>query len=554
MRSERVPDRRPTGQTAHAPDGGVLRTTRRGIAPVVLAAALSGTLAPAASPGQTAPAPPAPPPAAAPPALTPTEYNNTVADLFGFPRDGDRWPARPALADRISPRREPSRGVFVAPPPPPVWPWRFPREAGLEGFEGMAEGQQPSSYQVEELHLAAMHFASFALVSPTFFACDGWAARPAAEQEACAWASLERFARRAYRRPLDAGGDTAARGVLAGQRVGRPPRRGGGADGRGRLADADVSLQDRAAPRPGRRCDAAGPLGAGVAPLLLPVGLDARRGAVRGGRGRRPRHPGRRRGPGPADARGSQGAARPRPLPPPVARHRRGAADRPRPAGVRPAVRPRAPARHRARRRRRVARRHGPGAALDEARDRAVRRAHGLRRRRHVHGALDRPPRLHVGRHRPHLRRRGRARRGPRGDPDDRPRGRLHRPAQAADLVSGQLPPRRAGRGADPAVGARPRRLRGAAGAHPARRPGARAARLHAPRRAGAGGGDGPAPPTPSPPRAPTASAPPPPPGRGPATRATGPSTRRGSPSSTTTPSAGGARTTTAGRSTRAAR
>ena len=136
-------------------------------------------------------------------ALTPAEYNNTIADLFGFPRDGRLWPERPALAAVLSPRREPSKGVFAPPPPPPVWPWRFPSEAGADGFEGIAQGQAPSAYQVEELHLAAMHFASFALVSPTFFVCDDWAARPPAERQACAWSSLERFARRAYRRPLD---------------------------------------------------------------------------------------------------------------------------------------------------------------------------------------------------------------------------------------------------------------------------------------------------------------------------------------------------------------
>ena len=50
-----------------------------------------------------------------------------------------------------------------------------------------------------------MHFASFALVSPAFFACEAWTSLPAAEQRNCAWTSLERFARRAYRRPLDAG-------------------------------------------------------------------------------------------------------------------------------------------------------------------------------------------------------------------------------------------------------------------------------------------------------------------------------------------------------------
>ena len=178
---------------------------RHRLARALLAVALPAVAASAAAAGQAASTGSASPPDVAPLALTPAEYNHTIADLFGFPRDGDRWPARPALADRISPRREPSRGVFVAPPPPPVWPWRFPAETGSDGFEGIAEGQAPSSYQVEELHLAAMHFASFALMSPTFFACDGWAGLRAAEQAACAWASLERFARRAYRRPLDAG-------------------------------------------------------------------------------------------------------------------------------------------------------------------------------------------------------------------------------------------------------------------------------------------------------------------------------------------------------------
>ncbi|MYD86822.1 MAG: hypothetical protein F4Y14_12000, partial [Acidobacteria bacterium] len=79
-------------------------------------------------------------------ALTPTEYNNTIADLLGFPRDGERWPPRPALADRLSPRRAASKGVFLPPPPPPVWPWRFPSEPGAGGFEGIAQGQSPSSY------------------------------------------------------------------------------------------------------------------------------------------------------------------------------------------------------------------------------------------------------------------------------------------------------------------------------------------------------------------------------------------------------------------------
>ncbi len=146
------------------------------------------------------PVPESPPPLA----LTPAEYNNTIADLLGFPRDGARWPSRPAIADTLSPRRAASKGVFLPPPPPPVWPWRFPTEPGTDGFEGIAEGQNPSSYQVEELHLAAMHFASFALISPTFFTCSEWDTLATIEQQRCAWTSIERFARRAYRRPLRA--------------------------------------------------------------------------------------------------------------------------------------------------------------------------------------------------------------------------------------------------------------------------------------------------------------------------------------------------------------
>ena len=165
----------------------------------------AGTQAVAAAEPAVPSAPATEPALRTPPlALTPAEYNNTIADLLGFPRDSEGWPARTELADRLSPRRAASKGVFLPPPPPPPWPWRFPAEPGSEGFEGIVQGQNPSSYQVEELHLAAMHFASYALLSPTFFACEGWAELPAAEQAACAGTSIERFARRAYRRPLRA--------------------------------------------------------------------------------------------------------------------------------------------------------------------------------------------------------------------------------------------------------------------------------------------------------------------------------------------------------------
>ncbi len=93
-----------------------------------------------------------------------------------------------------------------------MWPWSFPAEPGAEGFEGIAQGQSPSSYQVEQLHLAAMHFASFALDAPAFFTCPDWAGLPAEEQEACARTSLLQFAERAYRRPLRAGEQTRIEG------------------------------------------------------------------------------------------------------------------------------------------------------------------------------------------------------------------------------------------------------------------------------------------------------------------------------------------------------
>ena len=54
------------------------------------------------------------------------------------------------------------------------WPWSFPEEVGVEGFESFEEGQLPSAYQVEELQKAASHFASYALVSPIFFTCESF--------------------------------------------------------------------------------------------------------------------------------------------------------------------------------------------------------------------------------------------------------------------------------------------------------------------------------------------------------------------------------------------
>jgi hypothetical protein len=66
----------------------------------------------------------------------------------------------------------------------------------------MADGQIPSAYRVEELQKAADHFASYALVSPIFFVCDDWPDLEGSAKEECAWSSLERFAQRAWRRPI----------------------------------------------------------------------------------------------------------------------------------------------------------------------------------------------------------------------------------------------------------------------------------------------------------------------------------------------------------------
>ena len=72
----------------------------------------------------------------------------------------------------------------------------------MNDFDGMEEGQEPSAYRIEEQQKAAVHFASFTLVSPEFFTCSNWTTRSAAEQETCGWSSIKRFANRAWRRPL----------------------------------------------------------------------------------------------------------------------------------------------------------------------------------------------------------------------------------------------------------------------------------------------------------------------------------------------------------------
>ncbi len=135
-------------------------------------------------------------------ALTPTEYNNSIRDLLAMPLEPAAWPPPHAVAEKLSPKQGETKGVFGSNPiEAPPWPWIFPDETGVEEFEGIADGQEPSPYSVEQLQKAAIHFAAYALVSPVFFTCEGWESLAKEEQEACAYKSIERFTQRAWRRP-----------------------------------------------------------------------------------------------------------------------------------------------------------------------------------------------------------------------------------------------------------------------------------------------------------------------------------------------------------------
>ncbi len=144
-------------------------------------------------------------------ALTPTEYNNTVRDLLGMPTKGLQWPDLPPQLKALIPSSGPRKGIFgIAPPKTAPWPWRFPTEAGINGFEGMAKGQTASPYLVEELNKAATQYAAYALLSPIFLACEAtvWNLpkddKTTAARKACGEKSIVRFTQRAYRRPLSA--------------------------------------------------------------------------------------------------------------------------------------------------------------------------------------------------------------------------------------------------------------------------------------------------------------------------------------------------------------
>jgi hypothetical protein len=118
-------------------------------------------------------------------AMTPAEYNNTVRDLLGMPVDGE-WPEYD----------EDYEAPFWA---NDVWPWPFPDELGVEGFDGLADGQVVSPYLVEQYQQAAATFSQYAAVSPIFYTCD-WTAT--SDPATCGWNSVRKFTQRAWRRDI----------------------------------------------------------------------------------------------------------------------------------------------------------------------------------------------------------------------------------------------------------------------------------------------------------------------------------------------------------------
>ena len=211
--------------------------------------------------------------------LTHTEYDNTIRDLFGVALNvTDRFPDELTGSSGFE---NSSNTLFLQP-------------ALMERYIAAAE-------RVVELALPAeptdvRHRASRDLV---FVATpgDGLGEVDAAE------AVLERFLGRAYRRPATAGElDQAFAQYRSGRAAGL-----GHEVALKRVAAGDSDLPEvpaagRAGPRgrgflPGRR------LGARLAPVLLPLGLDARPGAVRPRGARRASRRGDAPGAGHADAR-----------------------------------------------------------------------------------------------------------------------------------------------------------------------------------------------------------------------------------------------------------
>ncbi len=117
--------------------------------------------------------------------LTAAEYNNTIRDLLGYGLV-EEWPFDPDV------------NVTLGEP----WPWSFPEQPGIDGFEGYASGQVVSALLVEQFGEAAAHFSSLTTGAPYFSTCASWDELDSSELQDCAWTSVERFAQRAWRRPL----------------------------------------------------------------------------------------------------------------------------------------------------------------------------------------------------------------------------------------------------------------------------------------------------------------------------------------------------------------
>ena len=116
--------------------------------------------------------------------LTPQEYNRTIQHLFALDQDG------------LVPNQPEDDEIDTE------WPWRFPPETKVDGFEGLAEAQAPSPYLVEQYQRAAAAFAPLSLRTTTFFTCPDFTSLGPAEQASCARDSSVRFAMRAWRRPI----------------------------------------------------------------------------------------------------------------------------------------------------------------------------------------------------------------------------------------------------------------------------------------------------------------------------------------------------------------
>jgi len=118
--------------------------------------------------------------------LTPTEYNNTLRDLMGYSVQDYKMNVPPPMV-----MEDDDDDLWYT-----VWPWHFPNEIEVHGFEGMAEGHVSSSYLIEQYQRAGVHFSALVLSSDAFWACED------RDEAACAGDSVARFANRAYRRPL----------------------------------------------------------------------------------------------------------------------------------------------------------------------------------------------------------------------------------------------------------------------------------------------------------------------------------------------------------------